>query len=145
MLANEQLHMVNKDGEMFEHMTVHARMAIWNYIWCDSSLPKEILTPEIHYKVNLSQTIGGVNLVLCDGGANGCIKGNSMKVLYYTSDGRCVSISIAGNNQLTGARLCTGVLITTTNQGWVKLIWHQWVEVTTPKNSIIPHFKVRSH
>ena len=82
-------------------MTLRARMAVLHYARCDTLTPEFIPSPEIHYKVNLSQTIGGVNLALCDGG----IKGNDMRVLYYNSDGRRVSIGIAGDHQLTGARL----------------------------------------
>ena len=99
---------------------------------------------KIHYKVNLAQTIGGVNLALCDGGANGYIKGNDMRVLYYNNDGRRVSIGIAGDHQLTGAKLCTAVSIVETNQDFVKLIWHQCAEVNTPLNSIISNFQVRT-
>ena len=103
-------------------MTFHGMMALINYAWCDSLIPEEILLPEIHYKVNLSQTIGGVNLALCNGGADGCIKGNDTRVLNYNSDGRQVSIGITSDHQLTGARLYTGVSIAKTNQGLVKLI-----------------------
>ena len=95
--------------------------------------------------MNLAQTIGGINLALCDGGANGCIKGNDMRVLYYNDDGRRVSIGIAGDHQLTGARLCTAVSVVETNQGFVKLIWHQCAEVKSQTNSIISNFQVRSH
>ena len=66
-----------------------------------SIVPKDIPSPNIHYIVNLSQMIGGVNLALCDGGANGCIKGDDTRVLYYNSNGRRVSIGIAGDHQLT--------------------------------------------
>ena len=68
-----------------------------------------------------------------------------MRVLYYYNDGQSVSIGIAGDHQLTGARLCTAVSIVKTNQGWVKLIWHQCAEVKTQSNSIISNFQVRSH
>ena len=50
-----------------------------------------------------------------DGGANRfIIMGNDMRVLHYNFYGRLLGIaiagdSIAGDNQLTGARLCTGV------------------------------------
>ena len=79
----------------------------------------------------MSQTIGGVYLALCDGGANGCIKGNDMRVLDYNSDGKRVSIGIAGDHQLTRTRLCTAVSAVKTNQGWAKLIWHQCAELNT--------------
>ena len=133
MLANEQLRMVDKDGKKYGHMTLHARMAVLNYARCDTLIPESIPLPEIYYKVNLSQTIGGVNLALCDGGINGCIKGNDMQVLCYNSDGRRASIGIASDHQLTGAKLCTAVLVVKTNHGFVKLIWYQCAEVSTEK------------
>ena len=68
-----------------------------------------------------------------------------MQVLYYNSDGRRVSIGIAGDHQLTGARLCTAVSVVETNQGLVKLIWHQCAEVETQSKSVISNFQVRSH
>ena len=120
-------------------------MAQLNYTRCDTLIPPIIEAPAIHYKVNLAQTIGGINLALCDGGANGCIKGNDMRVLYYNDDGHRVSIGIAGDHQLTDARLCTAVSIVETNQGVVKLIWHQCAEVKSQSNSIISNFQVRSH
>ena len=98
------------------------------------------MTHDIYYKVNVSQTIGGVNLALCDGEANGRIKSNDMQLLYYNDNGRRVSIGIASDHQLTGARLYTAVSIVKTNQGWVKLIWHQCAEVKTQYNSIISNF-----
>ena len=61
-------------------------MLLVNYAWYDTLIPEEILSREIYYKVNLSQTIGGVNLALCDGGANRCMKGNNMRVLNYNSE-----------------------------------------------------------
>ena len=95
--------------------------------------------------MNLAQNIGGVNLALCNGGANGCIKSNNMRVLYYNDDGRRVSIGIARDHQLMGARLCTAVLIVETNQDFVKLIWNQCAKVKSQTNSIISNFQVRSH
>ena len=68
-----------------------------------------------------------------------------MRVLYYNNDGRRVSIGIAGDHQLTGARLCTAVSVVETNQGLVKLIWHQCAEVKSQSNSILSNFQVRSH
>ena len=73
-------------------------MAKLNYARCDTLIPVIVQAPEIHYKVNLTQTIGGINLALCDDRANGCIKGNDMRVLYYNDDGRRVSIGIAGDH-----------------------------------------------
>ena len=122
MLANQQMRLVRPDGNTHGYMTLHASIVVLSYSRCDTPIPNEIPSQVIHYKANLSQTIGGVNLALCDGGANGCIKGNDIRVLYYNSNGRRVSIGIAGNHQLTGARLCTAVPVVETNQGFVKLI-----------------------
>ena len=86
LLANEQRRLVRPDGKTYGHMILHAKIAVLHYAHCDTLIPELIPSPEIHYKVNLSQTIGGVNSALCDRGANGCIKGNDMRVLYYNSD-----------------------------------------------------------
>ena len=124
LLANEQLTLIDKSGNTYGHMTFRSYMAQLNYSRCDALIPPIAPTLEIHYKMNLAQTIGGVNLALCNGGANGCIKGNNMRVLYYNDDGRRVSIGIAGDHQLRGARFSTAVSVVETNQGFVKLIWH---------------------
>ena len=51
------------------------------------------ILPEIVYSCNLSNTIiRGVNLALCNGSANGYIKGNAMKLLSYNNGGKCVSM-----------------------------------------------------
>ena len=126
-------------------MTFKASMAVVNYTEFDTLIPDKIPAPEIHYKVNLLQTIGGANLALCDGVANGCIKSNDTRALYYNTGRRRVSIGIAGDHQLTGVRLCTAISIIKTNQGWVKLIWHQCAEVNTQTNSIISNFQIPSH
>ena len=78
LLANEQLKLIDKNGNTYGHMTFRSTMAGLNYARCDALLPALVHASDIHYKVNLAQTIGGVNLALCDGGANGCIKGNDM-------------------------------------------------------------------
>ena len=87
LLANQQMTVLDKDGRTFGHTTFRASMAVLNYARCDALIPDLLPPSEIHYKVNLAQTIGGVNLALCNGGANGCIKGNDMRVLYYNDDG----------------------------------------------------------
>ena len=80
--------LVRPDGKTYGHMTFHATIAVMNYAQFNSLLTKDIPSPEINCNVNLSNTvIGGVNLVLCDGGANGYINGNDMRGLYYNSDG----------------------------------------------------------
>ena len=72
--------LVDKDGKTYGHMTFRASMVVMNYAQCDTLIPELIPSRDIHYKVNLAQTIDGVNLALCNGGANGCIKGNDMRV-----------------------------------------------------------------
>ena len=89
MLANKQLHVVCSNGKTYDHMTFHASMAVLNYDRYDTLTPEPIPSLDIHCKVNMSQTISGVNLALCDGEANSCIKGNDMRVLYYKSDASC--------------------------------------------------------
>ena len=66
MLANKQLQMVGKDGKTYGHITPHARITLLDYACCDILIPDKIPPPQNHYKVNLAQTIGGVNLALCD-------------------------------------------------------------------------------
>ena len=118
MLANQQMRLVNEGGKSYGHLTLNVKMAIINYILFDSLLPEVIPASEINYNVNFSNTVSiRVNLALCDGGANECIKGNDMRVLYYNGDGRRASIGIAGDHQLIGARLFTGVSIAKSNQG----------------------------
>ena len=54
-----------------------------------------------------------------------------MRVLHYNGDGRHVSIGIAGDYQLSGARICTGVSVAKSNNGWIKLVWNQCTGITT--------------
>ena len=111
--------------------SLNVRIAISNYARCNSLIPVNVPTTSIHYKVNLSPQISRINLALCDGGTNSCIKGNNMRLLKYNNDSRRVSISIAGDHQLTGAPLCTAVSVAKSNRGLVKLFWHQCAEVKT--------------
>ena len=111
MLANKQFRIVDDDGRSIGAASFHVRMAISNYARCDNLIPATIPPTSIHYKVNLSQQISGINLALCDGGANGCIKGNDVRLLKYNDDGRRVSIGIASDNQLSGTPLCNAVSI----------------------------------
>ena len=136
MLANKYFRIVDDDGRFMGAATFNVRMAISNYARCDSLIPATVPTPSIHYKVNLSQQISGINLSLCDGGANGCIKGNDIRLLKHNGDGQRVSIGIAGDHQLTGAPLCTAVSIAKSNRGLVKLFWHQCAEVKTQQKYI---------
>ena len=75
VLANKQLRVLNADGTAYRFMTLNVLMAVVNYARCDILIPPDLVLVinDVHYKANLSQTIGGINLALCDGGANGCI------------------------------------------------------------------------
>ena len=55
MLANQQMRIVKPDGNPCGHMMFHGTMVLVNYAQCESLIPEEILSPEICYKVNLSQ------------------------------------------------------------------------------------------
>ena len=55
----------------------------------------------MEYRANLSnrdRVIGGKHLALADGGANGLIIGLDMKILYFNTNGKQVSIGIAGDH-----------------------------------------------
>ena len=102
----------------------------------------------IKYKLNLSKRdriIGGTYLALADIGANGTIIGLDMLIPYFNSDGKRVSIGIAGDHQLAGNMLCTGYSVTKSNVGWIKLIWPQGVQVKTQQNSILSIIQMRDH
>ena len=65
LLANKRLRLVDTDGKTYGHMTFRATMAVLNYVRCDTLIPELIPSPDIHYKVNLAQTVvGGVILAL---------------------------------------------------------------------------------
>ena len=59
MLANRQLRVMNEDGTTHSFMTLNARMAKIDYTRFDSLINSKSLisTPDVHYKVNLAQTI----------------------------------------------------------------------------------------
>ena len=78
MIANQQMCLTCNDRTTHSFLTLNATMAVVNYSQCDDLIPDKPVSTNIHHKVNLSQTIGGVNLALCDGGANGCMKGINM-------------------------------------------------------------------
>ena len=103
---------------------------------------------EIEYKLNLlkrDRIIGGKHLALADSRANGTIIALDMLILYFNSDGKRVSIGIAGDHQLTGNRLCTGCSVAKSNIGWIKLIWPQGAQVKTQQNSILLIIQMRDH
>ena len=94
----------------------------------------------MEYRANLSnrdRVVGGKHLALVDGGANGLIIGLDMKNFYFNSDGKQVSIGIAGDHQLTGNKLCCGCSVAKSSHGWIKLIWAQGDQVKTQQNYIL--------
>ena len=60
MLANQQMRIVRPDGKTHGYMTLHASIVLLNYWRCDTLIPDDLTPHNIHYKVNLSQTIGFV-------------------------------------------------------------------------------------
>ena len=89
-------------------------------------------THKVEYKANLlkrDRTIGGKHLVLTDGGENGSITALDMRILYFNSDGKRVSIRIARDHQLTGNRLCCGCSVAKSSHGWIKLYFCRVVAV----------------
>ena len=75
---------------------------------------------EMEYRANLSKrdrVIGGKHLALAKGGKNGLIIGLDMKILYFNTDGKQVSIGIAGDHELTGNRLCYGCSVAKSSHG----------------------------
>ena len=121
-MASKQMEVM--DGEkVVAYLTYSGNMANIDYPRCDSLVPNEEQFEEAHYKVNLlyshemeykaslsnrDRVIGGKHLTLADGGANGLIIGLDMKILYFNTDKKQISIGIAGDHQLSGNRLCCG-------------------------------------
>ena len=107
-------------------VTLKAVMAKMDY----SRFDEMVLVPDtsadfdnVVYNAKLSNLIGCTNYALCDGGANGCIRGqNDMRLIKYNDDNRRVNSGIVSDNQIAGARLGTFCLIVTTNLGLLKLI-----------------------
>ena len=93
----------------------------------------------------MTNVIGGAILVLCDGGANRCVKGNSTRLISYNKYRKCGGIGISGDNKITGAPLCTRVSIIKSNKRWKELIWFNLESSggnQTPKK--LNHFKLPS-
>ena len=123
--------------QLVSYVTFTGNMATIDYSRCDSLVPITEPVVDSHYKVNLlhsyemgyranlskrDRVVGGKHLTLADGGVNGVIIGLDIKILYYNSDGRQVSIGITGDHQLTGNRLCCGCSVAKSNHGWIKLL-----------------------
>ena len=60
-----------------------------------------------------------------------------MKIMYFNSDRKRVSIGIMGDHELTGNRLCCGCSVAKSSHGWVKLLWPQGAQGKTQQNSIL--------
>ena len=124
MMASKQMKVMTPEGDkVAAYLTFSVNKANIDYSRCDSLVPNEEPVKEAHCKVNLlyshemeyranlsnqDRVIGGKNLVLADGGENGLIIGLDMKILYFNTDGKQVSIGITGDYQLTGNILCCG-------------------------------------
>ena len=153
MMASKQMLVMTPDGKkVAASITMATNMATIDYSRYNSLVPIEAPVVDSHYKVNLlhsyemeyranlskrDRVVGGKHLALVDGGANGVIIGLDMKILYFNSDGRQVSIGIAGDHQLTGNRLCCGRSVAKSNLGWIKLFWPEEAQVKTQQNSIL--------
>ena len=136
MMANKQDRVVNRQGKAKRLVTYAATITNIDYSYCDSLVSEDQPVKDIHYKVNLSNMIvGRKHLALCDSGMNGLIIGRYMKIIYFNSDGMCVSIEIAADYQLAGNRLYTDVTMAKSNIEWTKLIWCQGAQVKSQKNS----------
>ena len=67
MLANRQLRVMNEDDTIHSYMTLNVTMAKIEYARFDlliNSKSNNSKPNDVHYKVNLAQTVGGANLAL---------------------------------------------------------------------------------
>ena len=109
MMANKQLQVIDGDN-VAGYMTYSAKMAnIDFYSQCDSLVPVDGPTKEVHYKVNLmpaeeleyrvhlskqDRNIRGKHLTLADGEANGSIIGLYMHIFYFNNDGIALALEL---------------------------------------------------
>jgi hypothetical protein len=99
MLSNSVTPVRNKkDGKIIGHITYCASMA--KLINRFDQIPSPLPTPNEGIYVISAHTSRFFNelLALMDGGANGGIGGRDMKLMSYNTDGRRVSIGIAGDH-----------------------------------------------
>ena len=124
MMANRQYEVRDPiTKELVSYVTYASKMAVTDYTRFDSMMTDDVAEPLTHFNANLShahgveyvanlskrdRVVGGVHLALADGGANSLIIGQDMRIMYFNSDGKRVSIGIAGDHELTGNRLCCG-------------------------------------
>ena len=108
MMADKQLEVkVPVSSKTVAYMTYSAKMANMDYARFDSLVTEDVADQVVHYNANLlhaheveykanlskrDRIIGGKHLVLADGGANGNIIALDMRILYFNSDGKRVSI-----------------------------------------------------
>ena len=98
MLANKQFEL-KSNGKVYGHIIFHIKLVRMEYAQFNSFIVEDNPSPiDITYNVNLTNTIEGTNLALCDGGANGCIKWNDMRLVSYKKHGRRVNIDITGDH-----------------------------------------------
>jgi len=136
-------------------------MATIDYSRCDNLVPiTEPVVKDWHCKVNLlhsyemeyranllnrDRVVGEKHLALVNGGANSVIIGLDMKILYFNSDRKQVSIGIAGDHQLIGKKLCCECSVAKPSHGWIKLLWPQRAQVKTQQNSILSVIQMRDN
>ena len=161
MMASKQMPVMTPDGtKIAAYITMAENMANIDYSQYDSLVPTADPVENLHYKVNLlhsheeeyrtnlsnrDRVVGGKHLALVDGGANGLIIGLDMKILYFNTYGKQVSIGIAGDQQFTGNRLCCGCSVAKSSHGWIKSIWAQGAQVKTQQNSILSVIQMRDN
>ena len=161
MTANKQFKVIDPITEkVIGWMTYTAKVTNIDYSQCDSLVPNKEPVKDVHCKVNLlhseeldyrvnlskrDRIIGGKHLALADGGVNGSIIGLDMKFLYFNDDGKCVSIGIVGDYQLTGNRLCCGYSVAKSSVGWIKLYGPQEAQVKTQHNSVLLVVQMRDN
>mmetsp|Transcript_60638 Transcript_60638/g.67826 ORF Transcript_60638/g.67826 Transcript_60638/m.67826 type:complete len:247 (+) Transcript_60638:871-1611(+) len=161
MMASKQLevrHPITK--ELVSYITYASKMAVTDYTRFDSMIAEDVADKDVPYNSNLSHAhkvefvanlskkdriIGGKHLALADGGANGNIIATDMRIIYFNSNGKCVSIGIAEDHQLTGNRLCCGCSVAKSSHGWIKLYWHQGAQMKTQQNSILSVVQMRDN
>ena len=159
IMISKQLKVMNGD-KVIAYLTYSANMTNIDYSRCDILVSDKEPVKNVHYKVNLlyseeleyrtnlskrDRVIGGKHIALADGGANGLIINLNMKILYFNSDGKQVSIGFAGDHQLIGNRLCCGCSIAKSSHGWIKLLWPQGAQVESQQISILSIVQMRDN
>ena len=76
-----------------------------------------------HTTINL-RAIYNALMALIDGGANGCIGGKDMTLLYYHLDHKRVNVGVANGHQMTNLRLAVMAAYIKTQSGPIIGIFH---------------------